>query len=97
MAKNYFDLLYDGDPGLKSSMGETGKTGDQEKALEEEAPFPLTETDRWVLSQTDEEFRRHTWDELKEIIGTTFLPFLAYSRQSHPELACAHVGLLQSF
>lgn len=35
----------------------------------EESPFPLTDVDRWVLSQTDEEFQLHTWDELKEIIG----------------------------
>jgi hypothetical protein len=35
----------------------------------EEAPFPLTAVDRWVLSQTDEEFHKHDWDELKEIIS----------------------------
>jgi hypothetical protein len=35
----------------------------------EEAPFPLTDVDRWVLSQTDEEFKRHDWDELRTIIG----------------------------
>lgn len=34
-----------------------------------EAPFPLTEVDKWVLSQTDEEFKKHDWKELKEIIG----------------------------
>lgn len=32
-------------------------------------PFPLTDIDRWVLSQTDEEFHCHSWDELKQIIG----------------------------
>lgn len=37
---------------------------------QEESPFPLTEIDRWVLSQTDEEFQLHTWTELKDIIGT---------------------------
>ena len=36
----------------------------------EEAPFPLTEVDRWVLSQTDEEFTYHGWEELRELIGT---------------------------
>jgi hypothetical protein len=41
-------------------MGET---------LPEEAPFPLTAVDKWVLSQTDEEFHKHDWEELKEIIG----------------------------
>jgi|UniRef100_A0A0D2XZG8 hypothetical protein len=35
----------------------------------EEAPFPLTAVDRWVLSQTDEEFHKHDWEELKEIIS----------------------------
>lgn len=35
----------------------------------EDALFPLTEVDKWVLSQTDEEFKYHDWDELREIIG----------------------------
>lgn len=35
----------------------------------EDAPFPLTDVDKWVLSQTDEEFKKHGWEELKEIIG----------------------------
>jgi hypothetical protein len=35
----------------------------------EEAPFPLTEVDKWVLSQTDEEFKCHDWEDLKTIIG----------------------------
>ncbi len=35
----------------------------------ENSPFPLTDVDRWVLSQTDEEFHLHDWEELKEIIG----------------------------
>ncbi|KAM0284418.1 hypothetical protein ACHAQH_001994 [Verticillium albo-atrum] len=34
----------------------------------EEAPFPLTDTDKWVLSLTDEEFKLHDWDDLKSII-----------------------------
>ncbi|KAH7313392.1 hypothetical protein B0I35DRAFT_480081 [Stachybotrys elegans] len=33
-----------------------------------EAPFPLTEVDKWVLSQTDEEFKKHNWEELRDII-----------------------------
>jgi hypothetical protein len=45
-------------------MGDNRSIGEKE-----EAPFPLTETDMWVLSQTDEEFKLHNWDELKEIIG----------------------------
>jgi hypothetical protein len=35
----------------------------------EEAPFPLTEVDRMVLSQTDEEYKAHTWDGLRELLG----------------------------
>lgn len=41
-------------------MGE--KAGD-------DAPFPLTDVDKWVLSQTDEEFKYHDWDELREIVS----------------------------
>jgi hypothetical protein len=42
-------------------MGENAK---------EEAPFPLTDVDRWVLSQTDKEFTYHGWEELRELIRT---------------------------
>lgn len=35
-----------------------------------DAPFPLTEVDKWVLSQTDEEFKCHDWDELCVILRT---------------------------
>ncbi|KAG6321301.1 hypothetical protein E4U22_002078 [Claviceps purpurea] len=41
-----------------------------------EAPFPLTETDRWVLSQTDQEFKKHDWQDLKQIIETNQLSIL---------------------
>jgi hypothetical protein len=33
------------------------------------APFNLTEVDRQVLAQTDEEFAYHDWEELKDIVG----------------------------
>lgn len=36
----------------------------------EEAPFPLTELDKQVLSQTDEEYTYHSWDELRSLIRT---------------------------
>lgn len=39
------------------------------RMIEQEAPFPLTDVDKWVLSQTDEEFKYHDWDELREIIS----------------------------
>jgi hypothetical protein len=35
----------------------------------EDSPFPLTDTDKYVLSLTDEEYQYHYWDELREIIG----------------------------
>jgi len=50
------------------------KEDDLEKIqVVEEAPFPLTDIDKWVLSQTDEEFHLHNWEELKEIIGTSYV------------------------
>ncbi|AEO68986.1 uncharacterized protein THITE_2118898 [Thermothielavioides terrestris NRRL 8126] len=42
----------------------------------EEAPFPLTEVDKWVLSQTDDEFTYHTWDELRQLIQNNQLSML---------------------
>lgn len=38
------------------------------------SPFPLTAADRKVLKQTDDEFHRHTWEELKQIIGMASTP-----------------------
>lgn len=35
----------------------------------EPPPFNLTEVDRQVLSQTDDEFVYHDWENLKDIIG----------------------------
>ena len=35
----------------------------------EEHPFPLTDTDRYVLSLTDDEYVQHGWEELKSIIS----------------------------
>lgn len=34
-----------------------------------DAPFPLTEVDKWVLSQSDEDYKLHDWDDLRHIIG----------------------------
>jgi hypothetical protein len=41
--------------------------------VEEEPAFNLTDVDRAVLAQTDEEFTYHGWEELKDIIGI-YLP-----------------------
>jgi hypothetical protein len=54
--------------GGKDKMGDNHENAVGGKE-QEEAPFPLTDVDRWVLSQTDEEFKYHDWEELKEIIG----------------------------
>ena len=47
--------------------------GDEEKieidANQSPLPFNLTDLDREVLSQTDEEYVPHGWEELKGIIG----------------------------
>ncbi|PNY27060.1 Uncharacterized protein TCAP_03008 [Tolypocladium capitatum] len=42
----------------------------------EDPPFNLTDVDKWVLSQTDAEFRVHDWTWLKEIIETNDLSVL---------------------
>ena len=45
------------------------KSGEDNSALLEDSPFPLTDTDRWILSQTDEGFPLHDWDDLRKVIG----------------------------
>jgi hypothetical protein len=50
-------------------MGDNNYVKPSGQKLEEEPPFPLTDVDKWVLSQTDEEFHLHNWDELREITG----------------------------
>lgn len=34
-----------------------------------DAPFPLTEVDKWVLAQSDEDYELHDWEDLRHIIG----------------------------
>lgn len=60
-----------------------GKDFQMGENAREEAPFPLTDVDRWVLSQTDEEFTYHTWDELRQLIRTTIQSPLLPSRFRH--------------
>lgn len=57
-----------------------------------DAPFPLTEVDKWVLSQSDEDYKLHDWDDLRHIIGEwtcalleTLRPFYVYLYQ---QLGC---------
>lgn len=59
-----------------------------ENATPEEAPFPLTEVDKWVLSQTDEEFICHTWDELRHLIRTAICLLVLYTK-----LLASHLGV----
>lgn len=39
------------------------------QSLDGEAGFPLSESDRQILAQTDDEFICHDWQQLKDIIG----------------------------
>lgn len=39
-----------------------------------EHPFQLTDLDREILAQTDEEYKYHDWEELKELLGTKSTP-----------------------
>lgn len=41
----------------------------QDDHMQKPPPFNLTEVDRQVLAQTDEEFVFHDWDELRGILG----------------------------
>lgn len=59
-------------------MGDKGDAVKEGLKAAEESPFPLTELDRMVLSQTDEEYVKHDWEDLKRVIGEisycVFLP-----------------------
>jgi hypothetical protein len=52
--------------------------------VEEEPAFNLTDVDRAVLAQTDEEFAYHGWEELKDIIGIYLPPFSSIPFPSLP-------------
>ncbi|KAI4599698.1 hypothetical protein KJ359_001434 [Pestalotiopsis sp. 9143b] len=34
----------------------------------EEPPFPLTDVDKWILSLTDEQYKYHDWEDLRNIV-----------------------------
>ncbi|CAJ2506179.1 Uu.00g003090.m01.CDS01 [Anthostomella pinea] len=46
------------------------------KTSPEEAPFPLTDVDKWVLSLTDEDFHCHDWEDMKNIVAENNLSVL---------------------
>ncbi|KAI1105933.1 hypothetical protein F4804DRAFT_90619 [Jackrogersella minutella] len=46
------------------------------RATPEDAPFPLTEVDKWVLSLTDDEYQYHDWESVKKIIDENNLSVL---------------------
>ncbi|KAG5925357.1 hypothetical protein E4U42_004392 [Claviceps africana] len=50
--------------------------GEHVDASDAKASFPLTDMDKWVLSQTDDEFKKHDWKDLKRIIGNNQLSAL---------------------
>ncbi|KAK6950150.1 hypothetical protein Daesc_008476 [Daldinia eschscholtzii] len=46
------------------------------KVAAEDAPFPLTDVDKWILSLTDEEYQYHDWEDMKKIIEENNLSVL---------------------
>ncbi|KAF3063723.1 hypothetical protein GL218_01396 [Daldinia childiae] len=46
------------------------------KVAPEDAPFPLTDVDKWILSLTDEEYQYHDWEDVKKIIEENNLSVL---------------------
>lgn len=58
-------------------------TGDADATKSaDDAPFPLTDADRWVLSLTDEQFPCHDWADMTDIICT--IPFLRVTTLCYP-------------
>lgn len=55
--------------GQKLNMGDQGNVAQEGAVAAENSPFPLTDLDRRVLSQTDEEYVKHGWQDLKRVIG----------------------------
>ena len=58
-------------PGKDTQMGDDASddgSGD--------VPFHLNDMDKWVLSQTDDTFKCHTWDDLRQIIRKLRAQFL---------------------
>ncbi|GJN66638.1 hypothetical protein VFPFJ_01235 [Purpureocillium lilacinum] len=53
-----------------------GDDVDREPNGSGESPFPLTAVDKWILSQTDEEFKLHDWEDLRQIIESNNLSIL---------------------
>ncbi|KAI0180377.1 hypothetical protein GGR52DRAFT_569122 [Hypoxylon sp. FL1284] len=49
-----------------------------------DAPFPLTEVDKWILSLTDEEYKHHDWEDMKKIISKS-IPLFIFSLSSSLE------------
>ncbi|KAG0647651.1 N-acetylglucosamine-induced 1 [Hyphodiscus hymeniophilus] len=61
---------------MKNKMSDQKSVDNEPKDIVKDAPFPLTDIDKWVLSQNDEDFHLHNWDDLKEIIATNKLETL---------------------
>ncbi|KAF4123109.1 Protein of unknown function (DUF3605) [Geosmithia morbida] len=77
-----------------------------EQGVPEKSPFPLTEVDKRVLCQTDEEFKRHDWDNLKELIDSNQLVqmtrtpselrrYMAWSRDTKAEYGSITAYMLE--
>ncbi|RDA84504.1 hypothetical protein CP532_0961 [Ophiocordyceps camponoti-leonardi (nom. inval.)] len=57
-------------------MGDADMTRPQQTTAADGMPFALTAVDRELLSQTDDQFKPHSWQELKEIIEANDLAAL---------------------
>ena len=51
-------------------------------------PFRLTDTDRRILAQTDDEFVCYNWDDLRKIIGLSLLSYLYQMITTDLETCC---------
>jgi hypothetical protein len=58
--------------------------GVEDDLSKEEYAFNLTELDKWTLLQTDEEFKKHDWEDLKRIIGESIF----YTPYYHDASVC---------
>lgn len=46
-----------------------GDVNVDDNKVPEKPAFNLTVLDKWILAQTDESFKMHDWEDLRQIIG----------------------------
>ncbi|KAM0515734.1 hypothetical protein ACHAPE_005813 [Trichoderma viride] len=59
-----------------------------------DAPFPLTEVDKWVLSQSDEDYKLHDWDDLRHIIDLRL--YIAWTTETKAQYGTITEYILQN-